>query len=110
MTPIEHLRELMAESTGDEWRSSTSGHFILSGSDCIASFVNCDGDTYANKALVVAMRNNLPALLEIAEAAIEVQHQAAKAGPFDGEQSLEDAFAGLDKAIALLTTPPKDQP
>jgi hypothetical protein len=46
----------------------------------------------------------LPQMLALARAAEEVLYQAAKAGPFDGEQSLEDAFTALYAALLPLTS------
>ena len=42
------------------------------------------------------------ALCELAMAAEEVQYHVARAGPIDGEQSLEDAFTALDAKLAAV--------
>jgi hypothetical protein len=54
--------------------------------------------------LIAGAINALPLFIALARAAEEVLYQAAKAGPFDGEQSLEDAFTALDAALLPLTS------
>jgi hypothetical protein len=63
-----------------------------------------DTEEDCRETLWQAMHEALPQLLAVVKAAEEVQYQAAKAGPFDGEQSLEDAFVALDAALAPLIT------
>jgi hypothetical protein len=98
---IEEMERLYEEATQGEWIASTSGHFLMSGHECIASFVNCDGDTHANERLVTAMHRNLPALLAVVKAA-----KALRNGLIGAEQTLcsitengAELIDGLDASL-----------
>lgn len=106
MTTLTKLAELMAKATPDKWVNSDRWVEPPDKRHPIA-FCGMDEHGVHDAALIVAAINALPGLLAVAEAAQEVQYQAARFGPFDGEQSLDDAFTGLGQALLQLS--PNDQ-
>src|SRR5688572_14100289 len=108
MNVIQRLGELMGKGTPGTWHSlpcpewKNSPHSIRNDDKEWACFGEIARAHENNAALICAMHAALPQLLAVVRAAEEVQYQAAKAGPFNGEQSLEDAFVALDAALAPL--------
>lgn len=102
MTPLETLKALMA--TREEALSRAKMHLLKATNDPFAA--NCFD--IADAALVKAMRNALPDLLALSEAAM----QAADRGRHQGDGTVSVPLQCMDALRAALsrltTTPQKD--
>lgn len=102
MTTLDELRRLLAEATPGEWETvpelGGSRAFIRSGARCVATRTPT-----SDAALIVALRNNADALLDVVEAAQKLQEglwagDGASRPRIEGWEvsSLRDALARLD--------------
>jgi len=78
MTPTQ-LRSIIQAATPGPWRAWDG--FVLGSTDheCLASVVNCDGATIANRNAIVALRNHADALIECAGLLKELNARIQKA-------------------------------
>jgi hypothetical protein len=96
MTTIERLRELLEKATPGPWESTDKdGLYANIREPTIEAESGRVADMYdlCDAALIVAMRNTLPALLEVAEAA----KAYSESGGFDEKLWLDGALAKLDQ-------------
>jgi hypothetical protein len=67
MTP-DQLQQIIDRMTPGPWWKGTTGGFICTKDmSVLFSIVNCDGDTLANRAGVIQLRNHASALVECAK-------------------------------------------
>jgi len=98
MNTIDHLTKLHAEATPGEWRVYKNAFYgaVYAGERPVThSREDCAPCSMEDAALIVAMRNALPALLAVAKAAHRRAYLEALAESFDPEDPVNIALAAL---------------